>query len=414
MAWNGSGTFVRLYSWAADKAASIKIIATRMDGEFDNYKGGLENCLTRDGQTPPTAAIPWNSQKITGLANGTAATDAAAFGQVTGVVTGNAFRKNLLANGGFDVYQSTTPMIGAAARLRAADCWWAIRQGTTGYTATIITGTASRFALKWQRDSANASTQNMLLAQSLESADVAWMKTALPTLTVSFYAKSGANYSGGVLTVELVRGTGSDQNVLDTYTGATVLGAAFTQTLTGTLTRYQFTRTADASTNELGLRFTWTPTGVAGADDSVTLESVQLEVASAATDFERVPFAETLALCQRYFQKSFALTQSPVQNLGGDTAEWYCPAVRAGANLNGRIQVPYKTNMPVLGVSLTATIYNPEAANANVRDRTGGVDCTQSTVTNSEHSLGVLITGNAATAVGNQLSFHWTVANVNF
>src|SRR5580692_10661312 len=34
-------------------------------------------------QHPPAAAVPMNAKKITGLANGTAATDAAAFGQIT-------------------------------------------------------------------------------------------------------------------------------------------------------------------------------------------------------------------------------------------------------------------------------------------------------------------------------------------
>jgi hypothetical protein len=37
---------------------------------------------------PPAAAVPMNAKKITGLANGSAATDAAAYGQLTALVTG--------------------------------------------------------------------------------------------------------------------------------------------------------------------------------------------------------------------------------------------------------------------------------------------------------------------------------------
>ncbi len=55
MAWNGSGVFNRLYSWATDATNGIKIRADRMDSEFANYKTGLENCLTKDMQTKPAA-----------------------------------------------------------------------------------------------------------------------------------------------------------------------------------------------------------------------------------------------------------------------------------------------------------------------------------------------------------------------
>lgn len=76
MGWDGGGHFIRLYNWQQDRDNTIKILAARMDGEFDNYKAGLENCLTRDGQTPPTAPLPMNAQRITGLAAAIAGTDA--------------------------------------------------------------------------------------------------------------------------------------------------------------------------------------------------------------------------------------------------------------------------------------------------------------------------------------------------
>lgn len=76
MAYNGAGTFVRLYSWVADKASAIKINASRMDAEMDGFATGLSNCITKDGQTTLTADIPFNNRKLTGLGNATAGTDA--------------------------------------------------------------------------------------------------------------------------------------------------------------------------------------------------------------------------------------------------------------------------------------------------------------------------------------------------
>lgn len=58
MAFNGSGVFVRLYNWVNDAAANIKIRADRMDGEMDGFATGLTTCITKDGQTTPTANLP--------------------------------------------------------------------------------------------------------------------------------------------------------------------------------------------------------------------------------------------------------------------------------------------------------------------------------------------------------------------
>lgn len=82
MAFNGSGTFNRLYDWTTDEGNGINIEASRMDGEDDGFATGLSTCITKDGQTTITANIPFNSKKITGLANGSARTDSIALGQV--------------------------------------------------------------------------------------------------------------------------------------------------------------------------------------------------------------------------------------------------------------------------------------------------------------------------------------------
>ena len=84
MPFNGSGQFTRLYSWVTDAAASLNISSTRMDGEDNGFAAGLSNCMTRDGQSPALADIPFGGKKATGLADGTLPSDAATFGQVLG------------------------------------------------------------------------------------------------------------------------------------------------------------------------------------------------------------------------------------------------------------------------------------------------------------------------------------------
>lgn len=82
MAFNGSGTFLRLYNWVNDKAANIKVRADRMDAEMDGMATGLSTCITKDGQTTITANLPMANFRHTGVGNASARTDYAAAGQV--------------------------------------------------------------------------------------------------------------------------------------------------------------------------------------------------------------------------------------------------------------------------------------------------------------------------------------------
>src|SRR3954468_4956301 len=59
MAFNGTGTFSRIYNWATDKVNNVKIMASRFDAEMDGFATGLTNCVTKDGQSTTTARIPF-------------------------------------------------------------------------------------------------------------------------------------------------------------------------------------------------------------------------------------------------------------------------------------------------------------------------------------------------------------------
>ena len=69
MAFDGAGTFLRLYSWVVDATNSVKIRADRHDDEDNNFAAGLSNCITKDGQTSITQNIPFNSRRIVSLAD---------------------------------------------------------------------------------------------------------------------------------------------------------------------------------------------------------------------------------------------------------------------------------------------------------------------------------------------------------
>jgi hypothetical protein len=153
MAYNGSGTFTRLYNWVTDAANSIPITASRMDGEQDGIATGLSTAITKDGQTVLTANIPFNSKKITGLTNGSARTDSIALGQVQD----GTYTTLGTAGGSADTYTaSPSPAITAYA-------------------------TGSRYIIKIQADNTGASTLNIsaVAAKDIKKYDGAGAKIAL-------------------------------------------------------------------------------------------------------------------------------------------------------------------------------------------------------------------------------------------
>jgi hypothetical protein len=78
---NGSGTYTRPQ---ADYVPGTTILATSVNSDLNDMAQALTASIARDGQTTPTANIPLGGFRITGLGNGTSATDAATLGQVDG------------------------------------------------------------------------------------------------------------------------------------------------------------------------------------------------------------------------------------------------------------------------------------------------------------------------------------------
>jgi len=81
MSYNGSGTF-QINTAGQPVVAGTVISSTAFNSLTSDLATGLSTAITKDGQTTPTANIPLGNNKIINLGNGTAATDAAAFGQL--------------------------------------------------------------------------------------------------------------------------------------------------------------------------------------------------------------------------------------------------------------------------------------------------------------------------------------------
>jgi hypothetical protein len=224
--------------------------------------------------------------------------------------------KNAVINGGMDIWQRGTSMAGNATAF-CADRWQGYR-GVAGSTfsrqATSDTTNLPfiQYCTRMSRDSGNTATNNLALITNFETVNS--IPYAGKTITFSFYARSGANFSAtsSLLNVEFLRGTGTDQNLITGFTGQTNMTPT-PATLTTTWQRFSYTVTPTATTTQLGISLYWTPVGTAGAADYCEVTGLQVEVGSVATQFSRAggTIQGELAACQRYYWRN-----TPTSNYG--------------------------------------------------------------------------------------------------
>ena len=224
--------------------------------------------------------------------------------QLSGVsVNENIAGKNFVINGGMDIWQRGTSFSTSSGNIYTADRFCFTSGGNAATVSQVTSGlTGFQYAHRVQRNSGTSGTAGMYLAESLET------KNSIPmagqTVTWSFWARAGANYSqsGSTLYVQLVTGTGTDQNVLVSYTGQ----ASPINTVVGITTSWQkftFTTPIASTVTEIAPLWAQIPTGTAGANDYFDITGVQLEIAPQATPFSRAggSIGGELALCQRYY-----------------------------------------------------------------------------------------------------------------
>jgi hypothetical protein len=225
-------------------------------------------------------------------------------GAVTISNLNNQSFRNRIINGDMRIWQRGTTISNSisSSNFYTADRWGCNRGGdvTGEVVSRIASGLAGfEYALALQRVAGDTSTAALSLWYSNESTNT--YDLAGNQVTLSFWAKAGSTLSsaGSQIYVAIVSGTGTDQRIYN-YTGGVAFSVTY-QTITTNWVRYSFTGTVPSNSTELGLQISFTPTGTAGADDSVKITGVQLEAGSTATDFERRPIGTELALCQRYY-----------------------------------------------------------------------------------------------------------------
>ena len=224
--------------------------------------------------------------------------------------------KNGVINGGMDIAQrGTSVSIAASTSPYTLDRWQifvranqacTVSQQPTSDTTNLPN---IRYCVRVQRNSGQTGTQTIYFANTFETIN------SIPfvgkTITFSFYARAGANYSAtsNILISDIETGTGTDQN-FSSFTGQ--VDTTQNNTLTTTWQRFTQTYTVPTTVTQIAPQFWFNPTGTAGAADYFEVTGVQLEIGSVATPFSRAggTLSGELAACQRYYWRNTAPSSS--------------------------------------------------------------------------------------------------------
>jgi hypothetical protein len=137
--------------------------------------------------------------------------------------------------------------------------------------------------------------------------------------------------------------------------------------------------------------------------NSFWITGVQLELGPVATPFENRSFAEELALCQRYYEKSYNLSSAPgsVSAYNGQVIE-LSPRNTANGTFGFKFATRKRAN-PIM------TLYADDTGTADRVRNTGDKVASCDYIGESGVAYVVITSGNAADTVG----FHWA-ANADF
>ena len=307
---------------------------------------------------------------------------------------------NPVINGGFDIWQRgiSPTWIANNAGNYTADRWMAfsVDSGRTVTRQPVSDSTRLpniQYCARYQRTAGNTATNNLQLIQNVETVNA--IPFAGKTVTLSFYVRAGANFSGAsnFLTAYLYSGTGTDENLTyPGYTGVSTV-ASGTATLTTNWQRQTITGTVSSVATELAIQFAYGPVGTAGASDYFEITGVQIDLgtytATTAPAFRRSggTLQGELAACQRYF----FLTSS------ADGAYTQYGTGQAYSTSAAKFSVNFPTAMRIAPTSVTAT-GNIGALNATNTTITSGTITVDS---NSNYRASLIITGSGGIVAGN-------------
>jgi len=211
--------------------------------------------------------------------------------------------KNLLINGGFDVWQRGTNIAGGNTTY-TADRW----QSSSVSTNYIITKGTNLAQIK-RPDNV---TEEFAVAfyNQLETVDS--LPLAGKKVTFSGRLTKSTGFSCASITVRIVSGTGIDEGALgwSGWTGQSTIANIIIPAADIDGRKFNITGTVPTNSSQVAVMISTSSFIGTALNDSVNLVEMQLEEGSVATPFEQRPYGLELSLCQRYFNRLVSVAGS--------------------------------------------------------------------------------------------------------
>jgi len=292
----------------------------------ETYTGTLSN-VVEDTSPQLGGNLDLNSSNITGTGN-ISITGNVTAGDVTVdniLPSTQLSHRNLIINGGFDVWQRGTSFSSLSSKTYTADRWYTFDGSVSKGTQVMPEGYTIN-SLDWTYNSVSG----MHFWQGVEDGHPR-LKDRACTLSVVLSCTSGT------------------MSISPAFNGTTITGTVWN--VTTTPTRFTYSRSASENSGLTGTNLYVGFDNLAGNNGTLKVSEFQLEVGSVATPFEHRSYGEELARCQRYYYKP-----------GGDIETW-----RNWANSHGIGYIWFPVQMRIApSVSNTANSYNVTSKTTHV------------------------------------------------
>jgi len=313
------------------------------------------------------------------------------------------YRRNVLINGGFDVWQRGATNLGPNIGGYVADrfrCDWNGNAGVTISQQSFTPGQTEvadepRFYLRWQQTQAGVGATVHRISQAVESVRT----LAGKTVTVTFWARSDAARPLS-MSVNQNFGTSGSESV-EKVVGVFQLGTSWTK-YSATFRLPGIAGKMLGANNFLRLAFDLSLNVL----QTVDMAQIQMEEGPVSTPFEYRPLAEELMLCQRYFEKSFATSLPVKANNGPSTcisSFTQISAPNAGQYAMTVGMLVQKRVMP------TVVMYCPGDTSNQVWNQSMGKACTGSFLQGlTERAISFATITPVGSVPGQTLQIEWT------
>lgn len=358
-------------------------------------------------------------QRLLGSQGGTAVEEIAvgsgltlAANTLTASVPTAANIQNMIINGGMQVNQRVVTT-GAADDIYINDRFYILTETST-ITISQLSNPANGVPSAVRLTQAQAGSQRMGVAQIVESINCRdargqalasnWWVTSSTSQNIKYAILEWPGTADAV-TSDVVNnwssGTYTPGNFFIGTVNVLQVGTVAVTAATPAVLP-AITASAGSSMNNI-IVFIWTESTCA---QNVTLDLSMVQCALGATlgSFVWPQQPQVLFQCQRYYQKSFAQSIKPAQNTGAGVGWHQGVAASTASSFSFLLLVQPRTT------GISATLYNPSATNAQVRNTTTNTDCTVSSGAVSDGNvLFISYTSPGGSAATNSLLVGYTI-----